>query len=159
MTTIDKPPVDVQRQVFLQQSYDDWRFLIVNIWREFAGGWDQNPAHLLPAREEDVAREVAMIAGGARKLVAFAEAAAKRGQLELATQLVQWAGEAAPADKAVHSVRADIYKARRERETPLMVQSIFSDAEQQSRRVVDNDGVKWSGMPYIESSLPKPSKM
>lgn len=111
-TMIQRPPINLKRQVFLQQNYDDWRFIIVNIWRLYAGGWDQNPAHLLPAKETDVAREVALIAGGAERLAARAKIALDAGNLELATTLAQWAGEAAPSDKGVHDIRAQVYSAR-----------------------------------------------
>ncbi len=56
------------------------------------------------------------------------------GDLRLACQLVEWAGDAAPDDREVHELRARIYEQRRKAETSLMSKGVFSWAASESRR-------------------------
>lgn len=106
-----------------------------------------------------MANEVADLAGGPVALAKRAQIAMDSGNLELATVLAEWAGEAAPSNAHVHETRANIYKARAARETTLMVTSIFSDAQQQSMKVVKGEAAEWSNMPYIEQPRVRKPKL
>ncbi len=105
---------------------------ILNIWRLYGGWWDGRPAHLKPAREAEIGREVASLAGGIDTLLARARALAAEGRLELASHLVDWAAAAAPKNWAVHEVRADVYLARAQNSEALMTRGIFSEAARES---------------------------
>ena len=130
------PEWNPKTQIFLQQNYDDWRFVIVNVWRLYAGSWDQDPAHLLPPDEAKLARVVSKLAGGSDALIKMASELRRHGELKVATSLCQWAAHVSPRDKAVHELRASVYEERAENESTLMAQSIFYDAAEQSHRAL-----------------------
>jgi len=117
---------------YLRPSYDDPRFIVRNLWRLYGGWWDGNPANLLPAPEADLARALAVLAGGAGALVAAAEREASADRLDLACHLIELATHAAPGDAAVHAARAAIYTERRRRETSLMAKGIYGAAARDS---------------------------
>lgn len=53
---------------YLQPVYDEPEFVVRNIWRQYGGWWDGNPATLKPAPDRSLASELAELAGGARVL-------------------------------------------------------------------------------------------
>lgn len=118
---------------YLRPVYDDPEFIVRNLWRLYGGWYDGNPAHLKPAREVDLARAVADMAGGAPLLAARALAAANQGNLRVAGELVEMAFRVAPKDETVRSIRATIYDKRMDEETSLMAKAIFRSAAQQCR--------------------------
>jgi len=126
---------DRKGRTYLQSTYDDPRFIVANMWRRYAGWWDQDPAHLLPADTLQLSLQVCEAAGGPLELAQRALCVADK-DIPAATQLVEYAGVAAPDDAAVHAIRAEIYRRRKEAEKSLMAQSIFADAERRSLRVV-----------------------
>lgn len=117
---------------YLRPMYDEPEFVVRNIWRLYGGWYDGNPAHLKPAPDADLGRELATLAGGAAKLSARAGALAETGDLRLACHLIELAIAAAPEDKAVHAARATIYQRRRDGETSLMAKGIFGHASGES---------------------------
>lgn len=118
---------------YLRPIYDDPEFIVRNLWRLYGGWYDGNPAHLKPAREVELARAVADLAGGAPLLAARALAAANQGNWRVATELVEMAFRVAPKDEQVRTIRTTIYDKRTEEETSLMAKAIFRAAAQQSR--------------------------
>ena len=44
--------------------YDEPEYVVRNIWRQYGGWWDQDPAHLKPAPRAELGTEVAALAGG-----------------------------------------------------------------------------------------------
>ncbi|HUO48768.1 MAG TPA: alkyl sulfatase dimerization domain-containing protein, partial [Acidimicrobiales bacterium] len=69
---------------YLQPVYDEPEFVVRNVWRQFGGWWDGNPASLKPAPEASVAAEVAGLAGGAGALAERALALAAEAEVEVA---------------------------------------------------------------------------
>ena len=126
-------PEDLLERPYLRPSYDEPEFVVRNIWRLYGGWYDANPARLKPPPDAAVAAEVATMAGGAAALARRAAELCEDGELRLACQLVEWAAQAAPADKDVHSTRAEVYRTRRRSELSLMAQNIFRDASHSSR--------------------------
>ncbi len=122
---------------YLRATYDEPEFVVRNIWRLYGGWYDGNPARLKPPQDAVVAAEVAGLAGGAAALSVRAVEVADAGDLRLACQLAEWAGQAAPADAEVHERRAEVYRRRREIESSLMSKGIFGTAAQASEAVVD----------------------
>ena len=118
---------------YLKPTYDEPEFVIRNIWRMYGGWYDGNPAHLKPAREAELAREMASLAGGASVLAARAESLAAEGDLRLACHLVEMAHLADPDDIDIHGVRAAVYEARRKVETSFMATGIYRAAALDSR--------------------------
>jgi alkyl sulfatase BDS1-like metallo-beta-lactamase superfamily hydrolase len=132
-------PVSLLDKPYLRPVYDEPEFVVRNVWRLYGGWYDGNPAHLKPAREQALALEVATLAGGARALAKRAQELALQGELRLACELVEWAGLAAPDDRGVHGVRAEIYLARRKQELSLMSKSIYADAARRSQAIADGE--------------------
>jgi alkyl sulfatase BDS1-like metallo-beta-lactamase superfamily hydrolase len=119
-------------QPWMQPVYDEPEFVVRNIWRLYGGWYDGNPARLKPAADSVIAAEVASLAGGVDALVARAAELAAAGDLRLAAQVVEWAVQAAPDDRAAHAARAEIYAARRAAEASLMAKGIFGSAAGES---------------------------
>jgi len=132
-----KVPDSVLARPFLRPFYDEPEFVVRNVWRRFGGWWDGDPANLKPAPAAALAQEVANLAGGALAL-------ARRGEdlagtdLRVACHLVELAGLAAPEDRQVHQVRADVYERRRKAERSLMANGIFASAVRESHEVLED---------------------
>lgn len=122
---------DVLARPFLRPVYDEPEFVVRNIWRMYGGWYDGNPAHLKPAPDAVIAAEIAALAGGASVL---ADRAAELASADprLACQLVEYASQAAPDDRRIHEIRAEIYTTRRSQELSLMAKGIFSSAAAES---------------------------
>lgn len=123
-----RPPAHLLERPYLRPVYDEPEFIVRNLWRLYGGWWDGNPAHLKPAREADVAREIANLAGGVAALVARATELELAGDLPLACHLVELAYGSAPDDAEVATARKRIYAARAESEQSLMARAIFRSA-------------------------------
>lgn len=129
-------PDDLAALHYLQPLYDEPEFIVRNVWRQFGGWYDGNPAHLKPAPDEALAAEIAALAGGAHVLADRALELARDGSHRLACHLAQLAGDAKPADHAVHAARAEVYALRAAGERSTMSTGIFRWAEAESRGVV-----------------------
>lgn len=126
----------VLEKPYLRPMYDEPEFIVRNIWRLYGGWYDGNPANLKPARDDVLAREVADLAGGALALAERARALADQ-DLRLACHLAEMAALAEPDDARVHRVRAEVYQARRDRETSLMAKGIYGYAANESTGKAD----------------------
>lgn len=122
---------------WLTPLYDEPEFVVRNIWRMYGGWYDGNPARLKPARDADLAAELAALAGGAARLADRARVLADEGQYRLACHLVEMAARAAPEDITVHGIRRDVYRERRKTEFSLMAKGIFNAAAQDSEDRID----------------------
>ena len=118
---------------YLGPTYDEPEFVVRNIWRLYGGWYEGNPAQLKPARDADVAAELAKLSGGALKLAERARELAET-DARLACHLTEFAAQAEPDNKAVHHLRAEVYQKRREGETSLMAKGIFGTAANQSKQ-------------------------
>jgi alkyl sulfatase BDS1-like metallo-beta-lactamase superfamily hydrolase len=129
-----EPPADLLARPFLRPVYDEPEFVVRNIWRLYGGWYDGNPAHLKPAGEAALARELAGLVGGARRLTERASELAADGDLRLAGHLAELASQAAPDDPGVHRVRAEVFGQRAAAELSTMSKGVFSWAADESRR-------------------------
>jgi alkyl sulfatase BDS1-like metallo-beta-lactamase superfamily hydrolase len=127
-----RPPAHLAERPYLQPVYDEPDYVVRNIWRLYGGWWDGVASHLKPAADALLASEVARLAGGVERLLARARELAGRGDLTLASHLVDWAVQAAPDDHAAHALRAEIYTARAASSAALMTRGIFTAAAQDS---------------------------
>jgi alkyl sulfatase BDS1-like metallo-beta-lactamase superfamily hydrolase len=135
-------PDDVLELPWLQPVYDEPEFVVRNIYRQYGGWWDGDPASLKPAPAASLARELADAAGGALALAERGSAAAERGDLRLACHLVELAAQAEPANPAVHERREAVYEQRRRAERSLMAKGVFRTAALESRALLDAAWVK-----------------
>lgn len=122
----------VLEKPYLRPMYDEPEFVVRNIWRLYGGWYDGNPAHLKPARDEALAKEVAALAGGAVALGERALALCDT-DVRLACHLAELAAQADPENARVHALRAEVYQRRRDGETSLMAKGIFGSASNESR--------------------------
>jgi alkyl sulfatase BDS1-like metallo-beta-lactamase superfamily hydrolase len=118
---------------YLRPVYDEPEFVVRTVWRLYGGWYDGNPAHLKPAPDAALARELADLAGGAGALADRASALAARGDLRLAGHLAELAAQAAPDDAGVHRVRAEVYAQRAGSELSTMSRGVFSWAADESQ--------------------------
>ena len=125
-------PKELLEKPYLRPTYDEPEFVVRNVWRLYGGWYDGNPAHLKPAPEGSLARELAALAGGATALSARARELAERDDLRLACELVELAALAEPTSGEVHAARAEIYEQRRKSELSVMSRGIFGTAARES---------------------------
>jgi alkyl sulfatase BDS1-like metallo-beta-lactamase superfamily hydrolase len=130
-------PAELLARPYLRPVYGDPEFIVRNIWRQYGGWYDGDPASLKPAPAHALAGELAELAGGASRLAERAEAllaAGSSADLRLAGHLAELAALAAPTDAGVHRVRAEVFAARAASETSTMAKGIFGWAAGESRR-------------------------
>lgn len=127
-----KPPARLMERPYLWPLYDEPEFIVRNIWRLYAGWYDGNPANLKPAPEASVARELAALSGGAARLAERAKELLQSGDIQLACHIVEFAALAAPDDRSIQAVRAEVLRARAQSEASLMARGIFNAAAAES---------------------------
>ena len=130
-----RPPADLAARPYLQPVYDEPEFIVRSIWRRYGGWWDGNPANLLPASDQCLARELAELAGGASALAARAERLGEDSDDEaqrLAGHLIEVAWRASPHDTAIQEVRQRVFTQRAATATSTMARGIFSWAARES---------------------------
>ncbi len=132
-------PDEVLAKPYLRPLYDEPEFVVRNVWRQFGGWWDGAPSRLKPARDAQLAIELAQLAGGAGALIERADALTEQGDFRLACHLADLAGWAEPNDPAIHRARARIYLIRRKSESSLMAKGIFAGAARESQAISDPD--------------------
>ena len=128
-----RAPEHLLHRPYLRPIYDEPEFVVRNIWRYYGGWYDGDPAHLKPAPAGDLAAELATLAGGATRLADRARELAADGDLRLAGHLAEMAAQAAPDDRGVHAVRAEVFAARAKAERSTMSKGIFSWAADESK--------------------------
>lgn len=128
----------VLEKPYLKPVYDEPEFVVRNIWRMYGGWYDGNPAHLKPAPDNVLAREIASLSGGAFKLAERGEAVST-SDIRLACHLVELAAQAEPENRAIHEIRAAVYQQRREAETSLMSKGIYGSAANESRAQIEEE--------------------
>jgi len=108
----------------IQPVYDEPTFIVNNIWRLYGGWYDQNPSHLKPPRDSDLAKEICQLSG-MNNILARAEELAKNGNFPLASSLIEFAHQADPSNQKVTELRAKIYQKRATGEMSLMARNTF----------------------------------
>jgi alkyl sulfatase BDS1-like metallo-beta-lactamase superfamily hydrolase len=133
-----RPPAHLLERPYLRPVYDEPEFVVRNVWRQYGGWYDGNPANLKPAPEAALARELAALAGGASRLadraLALTSEAADDIALRLAGHLAELAALADPSDRAVQQARAEVFEHRVAAEPSTMSRGLFSWAATESRQ-------------------------
>jgi alkyl sulfatase BDS1-like metallo-beta-lactamase superfamily hydrolase len=137
--TVAAPP-DLLERPYLRPVYDEPEFVVRTVWRLYGGWYDGNPAHLKPAPDAALARELADLAGGVERLADRAASLAASGDLRLAGHLAELAAQAAPADPGVHAVRAAVFAQRAGEELSTMSKGVFSWAAAESQAKLAQTG-------------------
>lgn len=126
------PPEDLLDQPYLAPVYDEPEFIVRNLWRLYGGWYDGNPAHLKPAPDEQLARELAELVGGARVLAERAVILAEEGEHRLAGHLIEFAAQADPDDLDIQGVRATVFGIRKNVERSTMAKGVYAWAQKES---------------------------
>lgn len=121
-------PEELSGLPYLQPIYDEPEFIVRNIYRLYGGWYDGIPSHLKPAPEAAQAREVAALAGGAKRLAERAENLVAEGDCRLACHLADWAVMADPGNGSVQAAAGRVYMARSRLEPSTMAFGIFTSA-------------------------------
>jgi alkyl sulfatase BDS1-like metallo-beta-lactamase superfamily hydrolase len=133
-----RAPAHLLERPYLRPVYDEPEFVVRNVWRQYGGWYDGNPATLKPAPEAALAREVAGLAGGARRLADRARALASDDaddmSLRLAGHLVELASLADPSDSEIQAARAEVFERRVAAEASTMSKGVFAWAAAESRQ-------------------------
>jgi alkyl sulfatase BDS1-like metallo-beta-lactamase superfamily hydrolase len=138
-----RAPQALLEKPYLRPIYDEPEFVVRNVWRFYGGWYDGNPAHLKPAPEADLARELAGLSGGAGRLAERALELEQEGSLRLACHLAELAVQADPQSTSATETRHRIFAQRAESERSTMSRGIFSWAAEESRaRLADLAGIK-----------------
>lgn len=128
-------PAHLMQRPYLQPVYDEPEFVVRNVWRQYGGWWDGNPATLKPAPESALAAELAELSGGPAALADRAVALVSEGgdsALRLAGHLAELASLAAPHDAGIQRARAAVFAARAEHSTSTMAKGVFNWAARES---------------------------
>ncbi|NUT44960.1 MAG: MBL fold metallo-hydrolase [Thermoactinospora sp.] len=133
-----RPPSHLGERPYLKALYDEPEFVVRNLWRQYGGWYDGNPARLKPAPDAVLAARLADLAGGAVRLGEAALQALRDGDHRLAGHLAELAVQAAPADRGLHGIRAEVYGTRAASEASLMARGVFTWAASESRRLADS---------------------
>ncbi|WP_420623296.1 alkyl sulfatase dimerization domain-containing protein [Candidatus Poriferisodalis sp.] len=132
-------PAEWLERPWMRPVYDEPEFVIRNIWRQYGGWWDLDPAYLKPSPKAELAGEVVRLGGGAEAFASRAQELVEAGNLKLACHLIELAVDADPTSASLHGVRSEIYEARRAAESSLMSIGIFSAAAAESRDIAEGD--------------------
>jgi alkyl sulfatase BDS1-like metallo-beta-lactamase superfamily hydrolase len=128
-------PADLLEKPYLRPLYDEPEFIVRNVWRQYGGWYDGNPANLKPPRDGEVAREVCELAGGVEGLRSRARELAAAGDLRLAGHLAEMAYLADPQSPESREARAEVFRRRAASEASLMARGIYVYAVLEARGV------------------------
>lgn len=114
-------PEELRNHRRLPAVYDHPEFICRNVIRRYGGWWDGYSSHLMPARQEEQAAEIAHLVGGTTRLVERARAILDENP-RLATHLAEWAFLADRTDPAAGVCYSEVLEVRAQAETSLMAQ-------------------------------------
>jgi alkyl sulfatase BDS1-like metallo-beta-lactamase superfamily hydrolase len=126
-------PADLAKKPWLRPIYDHPEFIARNVYRLYGGWYDGNPANILPAHSEDIARELVGIAG-AGPILERARRLRDDGDLRMACHLVDWVRKGEPENREAWELWRELFAARAEREESLMARGAFLSAVREAER-------------------------
>ncbi len=121
---MDYPPAD---KPWLRPIYDHPEFVARNVYRLYGGWYDGDPANILPAHSEDVAKAL-VGATGAEPILARARRLRDEGDLQLACHLVDFVRKGDPDNREAWQLWRDLFAARAAAEPSLMARGAFLSA-------------------------------
>ncbi len=127
---LDYPPTD---KPWLRPIYDHPEFVARNVYRLYGGWYDGNPAHILPAHSEDVARAL-VAAAGSEPILARARRLRDEGDLKLACHLVDYVRKGEPENRQAWELWGDLFAARAASESSLMARGAFYSAVREAEQ-------------------------
>lgn len=104
-------PLSLRNKQSLREQYVSVQDIAKMLILRHTGWWDDIPSHWSPANLESQAKEIAVLAGGAKILAKRARALIKK-DIRMACHLADWAWMADPEDAEVQAAVFDVYRAR-----------------------------------------------
>jgi len=128
-----KAPQNLLKKPYLKPVYDEPEFIVRNLWRLYGGWYDGNISHLKPALDSEVSKEIVKLSGGnVEKLVKRAKELLDKGELRLASHIIEFAYQFSPDDEQVNKIRSEICEEREKESTSFMAKSLFLFEKQNS---------------------------
>eukprot|EP00002_Diphylleia_rotans_P021509 TRINITY_DN4183_c0_g1_i1.p1 TRINITY_DN4183_c0_g1~~TRINITY_DN4183_c0_g1_i1.p1 ORF type:complete len:480 (+),score=95.26 TRINITY_DN4183_c0_g1_i1:189-1628(+) len=122
-----KYPQELLKRPYLRPIYDEPEFIVRNLWRRYAGWYDQNPAHLKPPSDKELADELVSLCGGNVDIVVNrAKELLKEKNYRLACHMIEYAHQHAPQRKDISRERAIIYRERSNQESSSMARGVYN---------------------------------
>jgi alkyl sulfatase BDS1-like metallo-beta-lactamase superfamily hydrolase len=127
---LDYPPTD---KPWLRPIYDHPEFVARGVYRLYGGWYDGDPANILPAHSEDVARAL-VAAAGSEPILARARRLRDEGDLKLACHLVDYVRKGEPENRHAWELWRDFFAARAASESSLMARGAFYSAVREAEQ-------------------------
>lgn len=118
---------------WLRPIYDHPEFVARNVYRLYGGWYDGNPANILPAHSEDVARAL-VAASGSEPILARARRLRDEGDLKLACHLVDFVRKGEPENRQAWELWRELFASRAATEPALMARGAFHSAVREAER-------------------------
>lgn len=125
-------PSHLADKPYLRPVYDHPQFLVRNVWRRYGGWYDGEPDNLVPAPRAEQAKAWIELAGGVEPVLARAREMLDAGDHRLACHLIEYAALAAPENKDMWALRAEIYTAHSNEHESSMARNILLHAAKAS---------------------------
>jgi alkyl sulfatase BDS1-like metallo-beta-lactamase superfamily hydrolase len=122
-------PPDLASQPYLQPVYGTVEWAVNGVFRQYTGWYDFDPAHLNGGDPAPLDRALAEAAGGTDAILQRARKAAAEGQLQLALELAEVAGNNA----AAHRLRAELLERLAAQSTNGVARNIYREAAAEER--------------------------
>jgi len=123
-------PPDLAAQPYLQPVYGTVEWAVNGVFRQSTGWYDFDPAHLNGGDPALLDRALVEAAGGAGAIVRRAQKAADEGQLQLALEIVEVAGE----DAAASRLRQDLLTRLAAQSSNGIARNIYLEAAAEQRK-------------------------
>ncbi|MCH7579733.1 MAG: MBL fold metallo-hydrolase, partial [Chloroflexi bacterium] len=120
-------PAELAKKPWLQPIYDHPEFIARNVYRLYGGWYDGDPANILPAHSEDVAREL-MGAVDSTTILDRARKLREDGDLQMACHLADWVKKGEPENREAWELFRDLFAERAKSERSLMARGAFHRA-------------------------------
>ena len=120
-------PEELAKKPWLQPIYDHPEFIARNVYRLYGGWYDGDPANILPAHSDDVAREL-MGAVDSQNILDRARKLREEGDLQMACHLADWVKKGEPENREAWELFRDLFAERANDERSLMARGAFRRA-------------------------------
>jgi alkyl sulfatase BDS1-like metallo-beta-lactamase superfamily hydrolase len=125
-------PAELASQPYLRPVYGTVEWAVNGVFRQYTGWYDFDPAHLNAGDPAPLNRALVEAAGGAESILQRARKTAADGQLQLALELAEVAGDHA----AAHQLRADILERMAAQTVNGVARNVYLEAAAAERKAL-----------------------
>ncbi|MHA2094048.1 MAG: alkyl sulfatase dimerization domain-containing protein [Candidatus Hodarchaeales archaeon] len=105
-----KLPDHLAKDPYLRPLYSRTEFFVFNVYRQYHGYFDDNPAHLLPRPEKEVMGELYKLIGNPNKILSRVKELLESDQAQLAIEVLDVLIQANPENIEARKLRIDLLK-------------------------------------------------